>query len=262
MSSSVSVDGPFVEMQNVKNKTDESVLEEGCEQSKYDHNLLESNFIFDSLSVQFHFIVFIKQFLAHTIIPFAFIFINYRGQGFIRNSIIPIYFNLVFPFFAYAMIISYFMCTNETQNVIKGAFWMPLIYFVQHKLTVALKYSSLSKKEYRKIQNCTNDARCDMFNNQMQLLSSWSNRDQKVLEFEIASAALRIGAKINEIYFNIPNFEKLQSDHAQQQQAQRDALHVEDNEDDISPEPLHGLESLKSNFYNWNAFVRVSKFTF
>lgn len=144
---------------------------------------LKDSFLFESLSVQFHWKVFVKQFLSHTIIPFCFLFTNYRGQGFVRTKIrhlFYLYINVGFPIFVYLMLISYFLCSKESQQVLSGAFWIPLLYFVQHKLTVALKYATLSNDEYLKFQNCTDNRLCDLYNQQMQLLSSWYNRDEKV----------------------------------------------------------------------------------
>ena len=95
----------------------------------------------------------------------------------------------------------------------------------------------------------------------------------QVMEFEIASAAVRIGAKVNEIYFNIPSANP-ESPHTSEEeplnttqslnkspQDTPQIVRVQSKRDSkmntrIVDEDTPGLASIKSNFYNWNAFIR------
>eukprot|EP01033_Poteriospumella_lacustris_P007799 gene7799-5610_t len=107
------------------------------------------------------------------------------------------------------------MAPSETFVVLSGALWIPLIYFVQHKLVVALKYASLSTSEYTRFMSCEDSSITDIYRDQMQLIAAWLNRDEAVLEFEIGAAAIRVGSKLSDIFFSLPNPQKSTSSRSQ-----------------------------------------------
>lgn len=181
--------------------------EEFLRAQDYNVETFMDDFLLDSIAVQFHGDIFLVQFGCHVLFPLAYFLINYKAQGFqitydalIQSST---YFNLVFPMIVYASIITYFLCPLEDELPVRGAFIVPLIFFLQHRMTVGLKYASLSTTEYEKFQNEQDPQRSETFLLQMQLLGGWASRDPLLLQFELGCAAARIGAKINEISITI-----------------------------------------------------------
>ena len=165
------------------------------------------DFILDSIAVQFHGNVFLIQFFCHLFFPLAYLLVNYEAQGFkIRSNFlthVPTWFNIIFPSIVYLMIVMYFLCPKQDTELITGALWIPVIFFLQHRLIIGLKYASLSPTEYTKFQASDSEEKAAMYMKQMQLLTGWSHRDDSLLRFELGCAAARIGAKINEISITI-----------------------------------------------------------
>lgn len=171
--------------------------------------------IFDTIQVQFNPSVFFFQLFIHCFIFFSFLSPNPSAQGFWGTNFWFVFFNWGLTLILYVMIVSYFMAPSETFVVLSGALWIPLIYFVQHKLVVALKYASLSTSEYSRFMACDDSSITDIYRNQMQLIAAWLNRDEAVLEFEIGAAAIRVGSKLSDIFFSLPNPQKSTSSRSQ-----------------------------------------------
>ncbi len=199
------VKSPLANISEFKDSARDSIdghLEDGDSSCHVCENYDKTIMIFDSIALQFSVRVFFRQLLAHTVIIFAPFVTNVTAQGFtknIQNEIMPIVYNIVFPLILYLMLISYFMCPAQDKRILAGAFLIPLIYFIQHKLIVALKYASLSDTEYLRFMTCKDYKITQIYQSQMQLIAAWLNREENVLEFELGAAAARVGAKINEI---------------------------------------------------------------
>jgi hypothetical protein len=164
------------------------------------------DFILDSIAVQFHAAVFWQQFLPHIIFPLSYFLLNYKVQGFAVSYDFlwqpSFYFNIFFPSVIYVMAVLYYLCPVQDELPVRGALWVPIIFFIQHRMTVALKYASLSPSEYAKFQSLRGEGSgtaAERYMQQMQLLTGWATRDKRLLQFELGCAAARIGAKINEI---------------------------------------------------------------
>lgn len=162
-------------------------------------------FLFDSVCTNFHFQVFVEQLLCHLILPIAPFFLNLKAQGFAILHYGAILFNYIVPFSVYIMIISYTCSSDKNLGVLVGALWVPLLFFVQHRMTVALKYASLSVTEYQKFQHCQDFGTAWRYISQMELLRNWSSRDVELIEFELGCASVRTATKLNEIFFVIYN---------------------------------------------------------
>lgn len=65
---------------------------------------------------------------------------------------------------------------------------------------MAIKYACLSPTEAKRIYSEKNEAVSEIYQLQMQLLTGWLLQRSDVLQFELGAAAVRIGAKINEMY--------------------------------------------------------------
>lgn len=193
----------------IDHRVDEEGSVNGEERGDTNVNSFMKDFLLDSIAVQFHTPVFWNQFFAHIFFPASYFLLNYKAQGFaIGNDFIVspnFYFNILFPSIIYLMIVTYFLCPPEDELAIRGAFWVPTIFFIQHRMTIALKYASLSPSEYAKFQCLENNDTAARYMHQMQLLSGWAMRDSTLLQFELGCAGARIGAKINEISIMIAN---------------------------------------------------------
>jgi hypothetical protein len=158
----------------------------------------EDDIFFDTIGVQFHFETFIRQLLAHLILPFFPLIVNVHGQ--VDKTILSLLAAWVAPVAVYTMLIAYCMIPDsDTNHTMRGAYIMPLVYFLQHRFVIAIKYGSLSRTEYRKFMECEDEALCASYLDQMQLFLGWFNLRPLVVRFELAAASARMGARINEI---------------------------------------------------------------
>jgi len=96
--------------------------------------------------------------LAHLFVPLSFILINYKAQGFMRKSKgFDAEFFGIMPLMVYLMVLSYYMMPYSDREAVRGAIWLPLLLFVQHKVVISLKYASLSETEYERVQRETSE---------------------------------------------------------------------------------------------------------
>jgi hypothetical protein len=161
--------------------------------------------IFDTVEDHFHADVFFLQLLMHLVIFFAPLSPNMFAQEFFSRNPFAFFFNGGLTIITYLMIISYFGAPSDVFEVMSGSIWIPLIYFLQHKLVVALKYASLSPSEYQRYMSVHDIKTLQIYQKQLQLVYAWLFRDESVLEFELAAAALRVGIKISDVHFILPN---------------------------------------------------------
>jgi hypothetical protein len=170
--------------------------------------------IFDSIQLEFNPQIFLTQLLLHVVVLFAWLSPNPRAQGF-GGSTLDSFYNIGLSLVVYIMAISYFLAPKDTFVILSGAVWIPLIYFLQHKLIVSLKYASLSSTEYNRFMSCKDPTISTLYRKQMQLISAWLNRDEAVLEFELGATAVRVGTKLSEVYCVLPNPEKSETGKSQ-----------------------------------------------
>lgn len=161
--------------------------------------------IFDSIQIHFRPEIFFFQLFIHIFIMFSWLSPNPSAQGFSGWRPMAYFYNHFLTIVVYIMVISYFMSPTFAYNSMSGAVWIPLIYFIQHKLIVACKYASMSPSEYKRYMSCHDESILEIYKRQLQLILAWLNRDESVLEFELGAAAIRAGAKISEVYFVLPN---------------------------------------------------------
>ncbi len=171
--------------------------------SSVPEDVKETSF-FDTIAIQFHFSTFLYQFMCHLILPLLFFVPNPKGQG-IRWELAAFCSTILIPTCVYLMIICYFCSSQSDQNLTGGSLWIPIMYFISHRLILSLKYGSLSPTEYKRFNACKNVELSKNYIIQMQIITGWTFIDQAVLHFELGAAAARIGVKINEIYIRIPS---------------------------------------------------------
>lgn len=147
--------------------------------------------IFDTLAVQFRVAIFWKQLISHLIIPL---------YPFLTENILPwyksLYLNGFYPCVLYLMIASYWSCSDHDKSLIKVAGWIPFMLFAQHRITIALKYASLSSTEYNRFMMNKSLSVRNAYQTQMQLFTGWMELDENTMYFELSSASARIGVNI------------------------------------------------------------------
>ena len=197
MINTASVSSPMFKMENLSKNHTTSIpidIETGAEVQKEVKHMF-----FDTIGVQFHFDTFLYQLVAHIFLPLFPCMVNMEGQ------VASTMYTWTTPLLAYVMLLSYGLCNGFETDGMTGACFVPLVYFLQHRLVIAMKYGSLSKTEYRKFMNCKDKELCINYRDQMQLGSAWMNLHSDVVHFELAAASARIGARINDIYLCIDN---------------------------------------------------------
>ena len=161
----------------------------------------ENEIFFDTIGVQFNFGVFFTQLFGHLFFPRL---LNEHGQ--FDWSFGSILMTFITPLLAYTMILSYFMIPgSQENNVIQGAFILPLVYFLQHRVVIAIKYGSLSQTEYKKFMECCDKELCASYLHQIMLFTGWRTMNPLVVRFELAAASAKLGARIDEIDIIIEN---------------------------------------------------------
>lgn len=181
--------------------------------------------LFDALSSQLSLAVCIEQFLLHITFPLLLpLFFRRYGRIFFYaqafNSPISIINISVF----YAMVLSAIMSTEKIGMQVV----FPIGVYVIHRFMVALKYGTLSPSEYRKMMY-GNSAGVKLheapnekvkkvvaeYQSQLQLLSGWLRISDVLLEYELLTAAGRVGVDVHNYYFYLPNPENGKSEKVQ-----------------------------------------------
>ena len=90
------------------------------------------------------------------------------------------------------MIISYFLMKHTVHRTefehFQGSLWYPLLFFVLHRFTVAIKYASLSSSEYIRFMDPKNRDRVNGYIEQLQLTNAWmKSRHNDVVDFLLIS---------------------------------------------------------------------------
>lgn len=168
--------------------------------------VLKKRILFDAINIQFHLLVFLKILSIHLFLP-SLIFVKNRKAFNITLRKRQVYYNILSPIMVYTMIGIYFAACSHDKELLNHSLWIPLIFFISHRMTIALKYATLSETEFQRYIECTDEAVRADYATQMQLLTGWHKMDADVLYFEIASASARIGERINHMHLIIrPEF--------------------------------------------------------
>jgi hypothetical protein len=161
--------------------------------------------IFDSIAPNLDWLVFWKQLIAHVFVFLSPCLIeNPVAQGFYGTSIAKMFYNTILAAVVYMVIVTYLALDHTNFDILAGACLIPVIYFVQHKLIIAVKYSSLTSSEYQRLMTCDDDKLYSIYSYQLQLISGWLNRDETIINFEVNAACIRIGQTLGNLYFIVP----------------------------------------------------------
>jgi low affinity Fe/Cu permease len=186
------ITSPIVELSGLAKAAEEEDIEMGAAIGQEVKHMF-----FDNISVQFHFGAFFYQLAAHIFLPAFPCMINSAGQ--ISTNM----YTWTTPILAYMMVITYALCDGGSVRGMEGAVFIPLIYYLQHRLLIAMKYGSMSTTEYKKFMKCKDKEICSNYRGQVELMSGWMMFHPDVIHFELAAASARIGARINDIHICI-----------------------------------------------------------
>lgn len=81
---------------------------------------------------------------------------------------------------------------------------MGLLLVVVHRSMISLKYATMSRSEYRRLQSTPSGEVLDEFQKQIHLFSGWDISNSAVIEFEVAAAAARTGVVLPHLKLYLP----------------------------------------------------------
>ncbi|RYH20257.1 hypothetical protein EON65_24035 [archaeon] len=133
---------------------------------------MKKTLIYDAIGVQFHFTVFVYQLFVHIFIFVApFVLPNPHGQGFQLNLTPSARFNIIPPICVYLSILLYFCLSQHDQQAVDTFVYIPVLFFLAHRIILSLKYASLSETEYQRFNSCKDPAMSADYLRQMMLYS-------------------------------------------------------------------------------------------
>lgn len=175
------------------------------------HKIMQSRCFFDAIGTQFNLSIFLYQFFVHIFFPLLYFVENPSAQS-VRWTFTSFYWHLLQPVAVYVMVGTYMGLPASDKEILGYSVLLPIVFYVSHRATVALKYASLSPTEYQRFHKCKDVDLQDCYIFQLQLLSGWLGLDALVLYFELGAASSRIGVKINNIYLKLdPNLKNKQA---------------------------------------------------
>ena len=171
---------------------------------------------FDRISnCKINYSIVYSEFLIHMLYPWSLFFIpSSNEKGGIRLMSLNIFwyfpmcmtrilfmYQYVSPFCIQFMII-YCIITNRILELL-----MPLVFYVLHKLMIALKYGSLTSQEYESLMRLKNDktdlTKAIKYQMQLQLVSGWVEANPDVIESEIDKVSEYLGGNMETIEFTL-----------------------------------------------------------
>lgn len=185
-------------------KADPTEKDMEAAKGQFECSSLRKRLIFDAIGVQFHANVFLWQLLVHTFIFLSPLLKNRHGQGFRYDLSVFSRFNILPPLMTYLMVVLFFSIPSEDQHMMENYIWVPLLFFVVHRVVLSLKYATLSETEYERFNRCPNAKLSVEYIYQMQLFSGWFLMEPEVMYFELGAASARMGERINNIHLIIP----------------------------------------------------------
>lgn len=195
-------------------KEDDFELEYGIQDTKdrYKKN------IFDSCYESFNLKVFVIHFIGH-LMPIPFYILTLGGRllpkdifNFENHGYNPLYAYWLLNKGAWtyfysdqvastvflALITSFFLVSSKTEEgasmsprgILGFNIVIPLCLYILHRFAVSVKFATLSKTELCRFAN-SSYRQALIYQNNMQLLSSWISRSITLLDFEIEAASIR-----------------------------------------------------------------------
>lgn len=113
--------------------------------------------------------------------------------------------NYLFPIIILIMVVCYAMSPDDLSHGV----YVPLAYFVLHRLMIALKYASMSQEEYERAvpPRPLREGELDTviaYNTQAQLITGLLGQNKELMEFQLAAAAAELGLDLPKMYINVP----------------------------------------------------------
>jgi hypothetical protein len=178
----------------------------------------EGLLIYDAVSSHFSVWRLFKHFTINAV-PHLLIWLpisNWTAQQFWSLNPFAVTYNHIGPSLVLVSLACYALLPPADRALAgAGVLVVPLLYYVLQKLMVALKYASLSDSEYCRIMTAAGPAGA-LYQAQLQLLTSWLDRKNvRLMRFEVAAAAARVGTDVRDLAFRLPDPSSSASAHVQ-----------------------------------------------
>lgn len=140
------------------------------------HNELVDECIYEQTLITFNPIIFIKQFLIHEFFPFfTFFSPNPKNQA-LTVGVMPSGFFVIFNHWVMSVVFWFILFTQYyyrdelKDGNVETFFLIPILFFSTQKVMIAIKYATMTKKEYKKY----------MTPNESYVIVDWSQQAQLI----------------------------------------------------------------------------------
>ena len=161
-------------------------------------------FIFDSIKLRFGYRRFVKLVCVHLFLPFS---IPFADSVFNQSLVAPshAYLHFLYPLCVIVMVIVniYNTITMGENYPLRYCAIYPFMFYFSHRVMIGLKYATMSSVEYKRIVSNKDPALRLAYSSQSQIVTGWLQRNDDVLEFEIVSAALRNGIRLDTTFIHL-----------------------------------------------------------
>lgn len=101
------------------------------------------------------------------------------------------------------------VCYSLSPDDLSYGIYSPLVYFLLHRLMIALKYASMTQEEYERALPPRPLKEGEMnilreYTNQSQIIAGLLGQNRELMEFHLAAAAAELGLDLPRIYINVP----------------------------------------------------------
>ena len=157
----------------------------------------------ENIDYNFKFIVFVKEFLYHSLIPFSIPFCLYfDGLNYTKNheflNFPGSFVQYVVPLMLYIMDFIYYNSTSSTISFIE--IFIANVLFFLHRSMIACKYSYLDPATLNDLHNRVYTA--DELRNK-EVIGGWLSPSLETVHAEIDSAANRLGYNLSNVIFHV-----------------------------------------------------------
>ena len=171
---------------------------------------LDSELVYQFATPSFHVDTYLTQLVVQSLPYLCLLFFprsfNYEAMGFITfNKAVPLFFNF-FLTICVTLIVGLYLVLHayapEAMDPLQDAIFFPLLYWLMHVNTRAIKYATLHKVELDKFMRSKSYSEAAKYQATLQISSSWAGaRSDALLDYEIMSASIRMGCDLGDLSF-------------------------------------------------------------
>ena len=164
-------------------------------------------FIFDSIKLHFGYERFVRNVCIHLFLPFS---IPFADSIFNQALVLPgvVQYHVFYPLCVLVMVIVNIYDTIKFGHnyPLRLCAIYPFMFYFAHRLMIALKYATMSSVEYTRVISNKDPTLRFAYMSQSQIITGWLERNDDVLEFEIVSAALRNGIRLDNTFIYLQDY--------------------------------------------------------